>query len=203
MSGCGAGRSIGEGEDPALSGDAKILHETLREAIDTSPGSFLKTLEDIDGTDWLGEIQSSTWVVAQHDGGVVGIAVAKRPDPDKDREDYETSRYIESVWIAPEHRRRRLGERLINYLLETEYQKNQQVEQFLLWVFVTNLYAIRMYEHMGFDRTSEMHKGVRTERKYKLDFTSEVYTAVRKAVKEAAHRRDGVTYRVLGSKDST
>lgn len=53
----------------------------------------------------------------------------------------------------------------------------------------------------------EEHEGIRTEIKYRLDFNHEVYAAVRLAVNEAARREDkrqyGVTYRVLGKKDSS
>jgi len=195
-----------------LKGDAQILQDTVREAIRTSPDSFLKTVEDVDAKSldyWIHEIQSSTWVVAERAGKVVGVAAAKYPDPDKDKEDNkETARYIESVWIAPDLRGNRLGERLIKYLLEAEYQKHQQVKQFLLWVFTTNSSAIRLYEHMGFVLApKENHESIRPEIRYRLDFNSEVHAAVRLVVNEASRRGEdqrqyAVTYRVLGSTDS-
>lgn len=189
--------------------DAQILHDTVREAVRTSPHAFLRTVSDVDAKSldyWIDEIQSSTWAVAQRDGEVVGVAAGKHPDPDKDEEDQLTSRYIESVWISPELRGHRLGERLIKYLLEAEYRKNQYIKQFLLWVFTTNSSAISLYRHMGFVRMPEEHKGIRTQIKYRLDFDCEVYAAVGLAVNEAVRRQDqrqyGVTYRVLGEKDS-
>lgn len=189
--------------------DAKILHYTVREAVRTSPNAFLKTVRDVDAKAldyWIDEIRSSTWAVAERDGEVVGVAAGKRPDPDKDDEDQATSRYIESVWIAPDLRGHRLGDRLIKHLLDAEYRKNQHIKQFLLWVFTTNLSAIRLYEHMGFVRMPEEHTGIRTEIKYRLDFNREVYGAIRLTVNEAVRRQDqrqyGVTYQVLGEKDS-
>src|ERR1700748_992036 len=95
--------------------DAEILYCAMREAIRTSPGSFLKTIEDVDAERpgyWANEIRASRTVVAQRDGEVVGIAASKRPDPVMDGEDPATARYIESVWVAPSLRRKRLGERL-------------------------------------------------------------------------------------------
>ena len=56
-----------------------------------------------------------------------------------DSEDPATARYIESVWVTPGLRRRRLGERLIKYLLTAEYLENHCIRQFLLWVYVTNV----------------------------------------------------------------
>ena len=188
--------------------DAKILHDAVREAKRTSPDSFLTTAEDVDAKSldyWIDEMASSTWAVAEREGGVVGVAAAKRPDPDKDREDPATARYIESVWIAPDLRGHGLGQRLIKYLLEAECRKNQHVRQFLLWVFTTNFPAIGLYEHMGFVVTQELNEGVRSEIKYRLDFDSVVHSAVRSALDEAARRQDkqqhGVTYRILGGRD--
>jgi ribosomal protein S18 acetylase RimI-like enzyme len=190
--------------------DAKILREAVREAIRTSPGSFLKTVEDVDAKAqdyWIYEIQSSTWIVAEWGEEIVGVAAAKRPDPDKDSEDGATTRYIESIWIAPNLRHRGRGHELIGHLLEAEYRKNPLVRRFLLWVFTTNSSAIRLYKHMGFVSTGEENKGFRPEIKYRLDFDDQVYLAVRLAVNDAARRLDKqqyeVTYRVLGNKDST
>ena len=103
-------------------------------------------------------------------GKVVGIAAGKRPIPTVDSEDPATARYIESVWVAPGVRRRRLGERLIKYLLTAEYLDNHCIRQFLLWVYVTNGPAMRLYEHIGFVPTQEKNVGARTEIKYRLDF---------------------------------
>ena len=184
--------------------DAEILHRAVREAVRTSPGSFLRTVEDVDAEPlgyWANEIRSSKWAVAQHGGKVVGIAAGKHPDPDMDREDPATARYIESVWVAPGLRRRRLGERLIKYLLTAEYLDNHYIRQFLLWVYATNAPAIRLYEHIGFVPTPERNVGTRTEIKYRLDFNPELHTTIGLLAHDV-HRHDllhrGVTYRVLG-----
>ena len=36
-----------------------------------------------------------------------------------------------------------------------KYRKNRQIRQFLLWVLAANSPGIKMYEHVGFWRTSE------------------------------------------------
>jgi ribosomal protein S18 acetylase RimI-like enzyme len=192
----------------ALHWDAKTLCYAMREAVRTSPDSFLKTVEDIEAEPldyWINEIRSSKWAVAQHGGEVVGVAASKHPDPDMDREDPATARYIESVWVAPGLRRKRLGERLIKYLLAAEYWNNQCVKQFLLWVYASNDSAMRLYEHIGFVRTPERNIGTRTEIKYRLDFNPEVHTTIG-LVAHGPHRHDllhrGVIYRVLGKPDS-
>jgi ribosomal protein S18 acetylase RimI-like enzyme len=187
-----------------LQADAEILRYAMREAVRTSPGSFLKSVAEVEAEPldyWVSEIRSSTWAVVQRAGHVVGVAGSKRPDPDMDKEDPATARYIESVWVAPGLRRKRFGERLIKYLLTVEYWNNHCIKQFLLWVYTNNPSAIRLYEHIGFVRTPEMNAGTRTEIKYSLDFNPEMHTTL-ELVANAPHGQDqfhrGVTYRVLG-----
>lgn len=193
----------------ALRADAEILHHVMREAVRSSPGSFLRTVDDVDAEPpdyWINEVRSAKWAVAQRAGEVVGVAASKHPDPEMDREDPATARYIESVWVTPGLRRKRLGERLVKYLLTTEYWSNQSIRQFVLWVYATNASAMRLYEHIGFVRTPERNversvRGTRTEIKYRLDFDPEVHTTVSLVTREA-RRQDqlhrGVTYRLLG-----
>ena len=166
--------------------------------------SFLKTVEELDAEPpdyWIAEVKSAKWAVAERGGEVVGVAVSKRPHPDMDNEDPATSRYIESVGVAPGLRRRRVGERLIKYLLTAEYWSNLYITQFVLWVYETNVSAMRLYEHIGFARTPEKNVGARTEIKYRLDFNPEVHTTIGLAA-TGAQRHDqlhrGVTYRLLG-----
>lgn len=187
-----------------LRADAEILHYVMREAVRTSPGSFLRTVEDVDAEPpdyWVNEVRSAKWAVAQHGAEVVGVAASKHPDPGMDREDPATARYIESVWVIPGLRRRRLGERLVKYLLTAEYWSNQSIKQFVLWVYAGNAAAMRLYEHIGFVKTPESNVGTRTEIKYRLDFNPEVHTTI-SLVPNGARLLDqlhrGVTYRVLG-----
>jgi ribosomal protein S18 acetylase RimI-like enzyme len=192
---------------PALYRDAKTLEVTMREAIGTSPDSFLATLVDVASkkvNDWINEIQSSTWVVAEQDGKGVGVAAGKSPERGKDIESPWDSRYIESVWITPSLRRQRLGERLITYLMAAECRKNLNIKQFLLWVFEANSPAISLYEHMKFDKTAERHEGCRPEIKYRLDVNPGNYAEICRIADEALADKEkyGVTYRVLGEGDS-
>jgi ribosomal protein S18 acetylase RimI-like enzyme len=188
----------------ALRWDAGILRSAMCKAVRTSPDSFSKTFEELDAEPpdyWVAEIKSAKWAVAQRGGEVVGVAASKRPNPDMDGEDPATSRYIESVWVAPGLRRKRLGERLIKYLLTAEYWNNPRIKQFVLWVYETNDPAMRLYEHIGFVGTSETNVGVRTEVKYRLDFNPEVHTTIGLGGNGAQRRNQlhrGVTYRLLG-----
>jgi ribosomal protein S18 acetylase RimI-like enzyme len=191
--------------------DAKILQKAIRESISTSPEAFLKTVDDVDERlidYWEKEIDTSTWAVIQRGEEVVGIAVARFPDHEMDTDiDPTAARFIESVWIAPELRGRRIGERLVRFLFEVECNKNPGIKQFLLWVFDQNDRAIRLYERMGFADTGIKNhdsRGGRTEVRfqYLLTFDTAVVEAAETVVNEAARRADrcqfDVRYRILG-----
>lgn len=211
MTVCGGGAegSPGTNAGSVIFQDARTLEDAMREAIRTSPGSFLNTVIDVAAKEedyWIDEIRSSTWVVAERGGNAVGVAACKYPDPGKDKEDRTEGRYIVSVWIAPELRGNRLGERLIRFLIEAEYQKNRFVRQFFLWVFPTNSSAIKLYQRLGFVPIEQKHDGARAEVKYRLDVNPGTQAAIFQTAGEVALLSDkekyGVTYRVLGEENS-
>jgi ribosomal protein S18 acetylase RimI-like enzyme len=186
--------------------DAQILKRAIRTSIRTSPEAFLKTLEDVDNSSpdyWEKEVDSSTWVVIQRNDEVVGVAVARWPDLEMDRNiDRTGARFIESVWIAPELRGSHLGERLVRFLFEVESAKSPDVEQFLLWVFDRNSPAIRLYERMGFRYAGEQDlPGWSGRRELRYEYKLEPDAAEMNAAAHARQddlRNHGVIYRVLG-----
>lgn len=185
------------------------MQKAIRNSVSTSPEAFLKTLDDVDELQlhyWEKEIDSSTWALIEKGQEVVGTAVARLPHREMDQGiDPDTSRFIESVWIHPELRGHKMGERLVRFLFEMECEKNPNIKQFLLWVFDKNHRAIRLYERMGFLDTqlrNEDTLGDRTELEFQLAFDLTILRTPGKAVNEAARRADlrqfGVTYRILG-----
>jgi ribosomal protein S18 acetylase RimI-like enzyme len=210
----GAENSAETGYQPALS-DAEILQKAIWESVLTSPEAFLKTVDDVDERSvdyWEKEINTSTWAVVQRGEEVVGIAVARFPDREMDTEiDPDTARFIESVWITPELRGRRIGERLVRFIFEVECKKNPEIKKFLLWVFDKNHRAIRLYERMGFVPTGVKNPNIRGGRtelqfQYQLTFDIALTNATETAVDEAARRADlcqfDVRYRILGENAS-
>jgi ribosomal protein S18 acetylase RimI-like enzyme len=196
----------GEPPYPANRTDAQILEQAVRQSITTDPAAFLKTSEDVQNRApdyWHKEIDSATWVVIQKGVEVVGIAVARFPDLEVDRNINRTrSRFIESVWIAPEFRGRGLGERLVRFLFETEWSESPDVRQFLLWVLEKNDPAIKLYKRMGFRRVGEQKLpdlSGRTEFRYEYVLDpdqAQMEAAV--GERQADLRKEGLTYRVLG-----
>ena len=191
--------------------DADILKEAVRESILTSPGSFLRTVTDVEKMSdeyWGKEIDTYTWVVIQRLDTVVGIAVARRPKEETDPDiDELTARFIESIWIAPEFRRSQMGERLVNYLMEIEREKCPSVCRFILWVFEQNKNAIRLYERMCFECVGDhILEDGRIELRYEYvlpNLSAEEATRswmANAAAREEDRRQHDVTYRVLARK---
>jgi ribosomal protein S18 acetylase RimI-like enzyme len=180
-----------------------MLKTAVYESISTSPGVFLMTADDLDGKEpdyWEGEICSSTWAVIQRGDEFVGLAVARWPDAEMDSDvDPAVARFIESVWIAPEFRGKRLAERLVRFLFEVECAKSPGIRQFLLWVFDKNQQAIRSYERMGFRYVARQDLADRTELRYEYwrePDAGEVQAAL--AARQDDLRASGLVYRVLG-----
>ena len=154
---------------------------------------------------WDKEIKTSTWVVIEQLGEVVGIAVARWPD--KEIDDYideNRARFIESVWIAPKFRGICMGERLVNYLIEVESEKSPDVDEFMLWVFENNKYAIGLYERMSFNLVDEHRlEDGRIELRYKFVLPDLPAKQATRMANEVAREKDvlqrSVTYRVLRS----
>lgn len=211
--------AIGAAETEGLAGtayqseltDAQILQRAMRKSIDTSPEAFLKTVEEVDncGTDyWNQEIASFTWAVIQRGESVVGVAVARQPDPEKNPDiDPPSTRFIESVWIDPELRGRHLGEQLVRFLFAVEYAKSPGIRQFLLWVFEKNVSAIRLYQRMGFvyDIEQKLPDGSgRIELRYRYSLKPD---AALMAVSAESRQQDpdmhGLIYRVLGDRETS
>jgi ribosomal protein S18 acetylase RimI-like enzyme len=142
--------------DGPLLAEARLLRTAVLDSVRTSPAAFSRTFAEIEAKPasyWSGAVQASSWAVLEVEGDVVGIAAAKQPDPDTDPQDREVARFIESVWIAPDQRRRGFGERLVEYLIET--QLDEGFREFYLWVFEDNRNAIELYERMGFEDAKE------------------------------------------------
>jgi ribosomal protein S18 acetylase RimI-like enzyme len=203
-------RSPAAANPRAVLGDAETLQRAIRKAVATSPRAFLKTPDDIDAKSifyWEQEILRSTWAVVEQGTEVLGIAAAKQPDRDKDFniDDFDRARFIESVWIDDSIRRRGIGMRLVQFLIDVECDQ-RGIEQFFLWVFNENEPAIRLYEdHFGFKPTEAKNwqpQVKMTEIQYRLLLDSPVQLAAKLRVNADARENDfrelGIHYRVLG-----
>jgi GNAT superfamily N-acetyltransferase len=99
---------------------------------------------------WQRLFKTSTWVVAREGQDIIGLAksVKRRWRP--------ASRYVESVWVAPAHRRRGVLRALLYQLVET--CRPTGVTELLLWVLVDNQAAHNAYLALGFVPTGKPHR---------------------------------------------
>lgn len=171
----------------------------MRECIRTSPTAFSMTPEEFkekSADHWKREVGIATWAVIEAGAEVIGIAVARRPDPEQDADvDQGRGRFIESAWITPNHRRSRMGKRLMEFLFDEERRRCPQVDQFWLWVFDDNQDAISFYSQLGFKYTgvSKKHEpSGRTELRYLYTWNS---NSTRASGRTAANE----TYRILNA----
>jgi ribosomal protein S18 acetylase RimI-like enzyme len=205
----GTGSPSKSGLVPSLR-DAQILVRALRASVITSPEAFSKSLEDVEKPEldyWRADIASATWAVIQQEDEVIGVAVARRPHRKTDRGlKRNNTRFIESVWIAPEFRRLHRGEWLMQYLMEAEHAKSPRVRHFFLWVFDNNKSAIALYEAMGFtyvsrQETPNWHGDDQPKYELKYEYrlqpeSSEMQAAADRRRQDA--RQNDLTYRLLG-----
>ena len=185
--------------EPPLQGDARVLYRAIRECIRTSPTAFGMTPEEFrekSADHWQHEVRTGTWAVIETGAEVIGIAVARHPDPEEDVDvNQDRARFIESAWIKPKHRRSRMGKRLMEFLFEEERRRHPQVDQFWLWVFDDNKSAISFYNKIGFEYTfvSKKHEpSGRTELRYRYTWNS---SSIRANGRTAASE----TFRILST----
>jgi ribosomal protein S18 acetylase RimI-like enzyme len=129
--------------------DWRVLRAARLQALLNSPYAFTSTYARESGLsepEWRQLFNSAVWIVARDAKKLVGLARSvgepKRP-----------TRHVESIWVAPTHRRRGVFCALLLAIAETERGKG--VTDLLLWVLEDNYAAQRAYEALGFKPTGE------------------------------------------------
>ena len=139
--------------------DWRVLREARLSALLDSPYAFTSSYaheSTWQEPDWRRLFNAATWVVARESEKVIGLArsIGEPELPD--------TRHVESVWVAPTHRRRGVFRALMRALAESERQAG--IADLLLWVLEGNDDAQRAYEALGFEPTGDFPPGVRTVR---------------------------------------
>jgi ribosomal protein S18 acetylase RimI-like enzyme len=146
--------------------DWQILKAARLRALQDSPHAFMSRYDDelrLSDWEWRRMFDASTWVVARDADGVVGLARSVG-DPTR-----PWTRHVESIWVAPTHRRRGVFRGLLYALAEVE--REMGVTELVLWVLEDNHDAQRAYETLGFEPTGEsqfLPDLGRFERRFKL-----------------------------------
>ena len=147
--------------------DWRVLKEVRLRALQDSPHAFMSCYVSelrLSDWEWRRMFDAATWIVARNADDVVGLARSVG-DPAR-----PWTRHIESIWVAPTHRRRGVCRALLSALADTERQMG--VTDLLIWVLEDNHGAERAYEALGFEPTGEQQflpALERFERRLRLD----------------------------------
>jgi L-amino acid N-acyltransferase YncA len=154
--------------------DWRMLRAARLAALHDSPDAFASSYARESAwrdSTWQRLFKTSTWVVAREAHDVIGLAKAVngrwRP----------ASRYVESVWVAPTHRRRGVLRALLYQLAET--CRPMGVTELLLWVLVDNQAAYNAYLALDFVPTGKPHRlrsVGRFEQRFRLEISAEIPT---------------------------
>jgi ribosomal protein S18 acetylase RimI-like enzyme len=146
--------------------DWPVLKEARLKALHDSPHAFISHYEQellLSDLEWRQLFHAATWIVADDGDDVIGLAasLAEPATP--------WLRHIESIWVAPTHRRRGVFRALLSALADIEYRSG--VTDLFLWALEDNHDALRAYELLGFQPTGErQHLATlgRFERRFRL-----------------------------------
>jgi len=130
--------------------DWPVLKSARLDALHDAPYAFMSRYEcegRWDEREWRQQFEHATWIVAQQSGRVIGLmrSVIEPALPG--------SRHLESIWVAPTHRRRGVFRSLLRVMADVE--RKGGVTHFLVWVLEDNHVAWRVYEAVGFEATGE------------------------------------------------
>lgn len=130
--------------------DWRALRAARLQALLDSPDAFTSSYAHESRwkeSDWRGTFAAATWIVARETESVVGLArsVGEPQLP--------SACHVESIWVAPTHRRHGVLRHLLHALAGIE--RRMGVTDLLIWVLEDNHNAQRAYEALGFRSTGE------------------------------------------------
>jgi ribosomal protein S18 acetylase RimI-like enzyme len=130
--------------------DWRVLRAARLRALLDSPRAFTSSYaheSEWGEFEWRRVFDAATCVVAREADKVLGLAksVAEPLWP--------RARHLESIWVAPTHRRRGVFRALLRHLAELNHRRG--VTDLMLWVLEDNYDAQRAYQALGFEPTGE------------------------------------------------
>jgi GNAT superfamily N-acetyltransferase len=130
--------------------DWRVLRDVRLEALLDSPHAFTSNYaqeSEWAEPEWRAAFAAATWMVAYEAGRVIALA--------KSIEELERpfGRHLESIWVAPTHRKRGVFRALLDEIAAKE--RRDGVTDLLLWVLDDNHDALAAYLALGFEPTGE------------------------------------------------
>jgi ribosomal protein S18 acetylase RimI-like enzyme len=130
--------------------DWRVLKRARLEALLDSPDAFTSSYAEESAwgeSEWRRALNTAVWIVARETGRAIGLARSivepRRP----------CARHLESIWVAPAHRRRGVLSEMVHTF--AEMYRRSGVTELLLWVLENNQRAQLAYQALGFEPTGE------------------------------------------------
>jgi ribosomal protein S18 acetylase RimI-like enzyme len=130
--------------------DWRMLRAARLYALLDSPEAFTSRYADESAwsqLDWQRSLHAATWIVASEAQNVIGLAKSVSVPA------LPASRYVESAWVAPKHRRRGVLGALLHGL--AEISRRMGVTELMLWVLEDNYAADSAFRALGFEPTGD------------------------------------------------
>ena len=130
--------------------DWRVLRAARLQALLDSPRAFTSSYARElrwSKQEWRRMLNAATWIVAHEADTAVGLARSVG-DPER-----PGTRHVESMWVAPTHRRRGVCRDVLHALAKTA--RSMGATDLLLWVLEDNHDAQRAYDALGFEPTGE------------------------------------------------
>lgn len=129
--------------------DWRLLRDTRLRALLDSPEAFLSRYSyesRLSDDHWRRRLRTARWVVARENREVIGIAGLIGDHP-------EEPEHVESIWVAPTHRKRGVFRSLLARV--AEIARDAELTELWLWVLEDNPLAWHVYVRSGFVWTGE------------------------------------------------
>jgi GNAT superfamily N-acetyltransferase len=130
--------------------DWQVLRAARLSALRDSPHAFTSSYAHESGwgeREWRQLLDAASWIVARDAEKLIGLA-GSVGEPER-----PSAQHVESIWVAPTHRRRGVFRALLDAVVEIE--RPMGATHLLLWVLEDNHDARRAYEAVGFEPTGE------------------------------------------------
>lgn len=144
--------------------DWKRIKALRLRAVNEQPYAFSPTPEESEAQDesvWRPRLEKDTYVFAEQDDVLVGMAALVPQEGEKNRH----VAYIYSVYVAPEVRGQGVG-KMIMQAIERKALAQEHVIKLQLDVSATQDSAIHLYESLGFERTGVSHRQINVNGKF-------------------------------------
>lgn len=127
-----------------------VLRTVRLRALQESPHAFMAAHDEearLSARQWRQRLTAALWVVAVESGEIIGIAgLVEGQQP-------HTEKHVESIWVAPTHRRRGVFRCLLGAL--AAHARRARLMELPLWVLEDNETALFAYSRLGFVPTGE------------------------------------------------